>query len=349
MSRWTVCCWAALLFGMAGRGEGQRAAPPPLPIGATNNAVAGSRVAGRLVLYSMLGIDSTKVWSGILTRAFRWTEGDATWTELPSVPGAAGRLAATAQVVRGRVYLLGGYTVSATGAERSVPDVDVYDPATNRWTDAAPIPIPVDDAVSGVYRDSLVYLISGWHDMDNVAAVQVYDAVRDRWSEGTAFPGTPVFGHAGGVAGDAILVVDGAKRIRGNVRYALEPQAWLGRIDSAHPTTITWAKLPNHPGPARYRAAGGACGRSTIVIAGGSANPYNYNGVGYNGVPSEPEAGSVAFDLVTEQWRTWPAATEGTMDHRGLVTDGGSGWVVSGMRAGQWVGASAVRYPLPGC
>ena len=52
---------------------------------------------------------------------------------LPPVPGP-GRLAATAQGVRGRVYLFGGYTVDAKKNEHTLPDVNIYDPNTGRWT-----------------------------------------------------------------------------------------------------------------------------------------------------------------------------------------------------------------------
>lgn len=96
---------------------------------------------------------------------------------------AAGR--AVAQEVRGRLYLLGGYTVDSVGAERSLGAVDIYDPAHDRWTAGAPSPVPVDDAISGVFRDSLIYLVSGWHDTDNVPDVQIHDVVRNRWMAGT--------------------------------------------------------------------------------------------------------------------------------------------------------------------
>ena len=340
---------AGLFIGaIANRGRAQ-AHPPPLPIGVSNNAVASVRHGGRLTIYSLLGVDSTKRWSGILTRAFRWTDGHLAWEEMPRVPGAVGRLAATAQVVRGRLYLFGGYTVAEDGAERSAPEVDVFDPATGRWSLAAPIPVPVDDAVSGVYRDSLVYLVSGWHDTTTVALVQIFDVVANRWTEGTPFPGTPVFGHAGGLADGSILIVDGAKRIAGPTRFALEQQAWLGRIDARTPSQIAWTKVANHPGPPRYRAAGSVCGASTVVIAGGSANPYNYNGIGYNGTPSTPESGSVAYEVRGRRWRTLPPAPSPTMDHRGLIVVGRQGWVVGGMGDGQRVSPRSVSYPLPGC
>ena len=219
----------------------------PLPAAVSNNAVAVGMVAGQRVVFSALGIDTSKQWSGITRRAFVLDAGRPAWRELPPVPGPVGRLAATAQIVGGKYYLFGGYTVAADATERSAPNVDIFDPATNHWTAGAPIPAPVDDAVSGVYRDSLVYLVSGWHDTDNVNLVQIYDPARNRWSAGTQFPGAAVFGHTGGVLGQSILVIDGAKKTGTTLRYALAAQTWLGRIDPSDPTKIGWRELPRHP------------------------------------------------------------------------------------------------------
>jgi hypothetical protein len=104
------------------------------------------------------------------------------------------------------VYLFGGYTVDSAGAERSVPGLDVWDPGANRWSAAAPMPLPVDDAVSAVWRDSLVYLVSGWHDTDNTTRVQIYDPAIDRWRDATPIPGPGVLGHAGGLVGNTRIV-----------------------------------------------------------------------------------------------------------------------------------------------
>ena len=34
-----------------------------------------------------------------------------------------------------------------------------------------------------------------------------------------------------------------------------------------------------------------------IYFSGGTDNPYNYNGIGYNGVPAEPSPVTFAFSL----------------------------------------------------
>lgn len=321
---------------------------PPLPVAVTNHAVAAGVVGGTWRLYAMLGVDSTKRWSGITRNAWTWSDGDTAWRALPPVPGARGRLASSAHVVRGRVYLFGGYTVDSTGGERSLPAVDIWDPATRRWRSGAPIPVPVDDAIAGVYRDSLVYLVSGWHDTDNVRDVQIYDVVRDRWVKGTPIPGPGVFGHGGAMAGERIVFIDGARRNANGPKYVNEPQSWMGTIDAARPEVITWAALPPRPPPVRYRPAVASCGHF-VIFAGGTSNPYNYNGIGYDGAPSEPLASAVVFDTDQRVWRTLPPAPAATMDHRGLIIRGDTGWIVGGMAEERRVSRDVVRWRLGVC
>ena len=320
-------------------------APPPLPMPVANNAVAALETSTGWSVFSFLGIDSTKLWSGVTTASFRWDIGSPAWQVIEPPPGP-GRLAATAQAFDGRIYLFGGYTVAADGAEQSVPQVDILDPETGRWGRAAPMPVPVDDAVSGVWRDSLIFLVSGWHDSDNVAAVQIYDPARNAWEQATPIPGPPVFGHAGGIAGDAIVYIDGA-RVQADPRtFVLEASSWLGRIDPLEPARIAWERLPDHPGPGLYRAAAAGIG-SRILFAGGSDNPYNYNGIGYDGRMAEPWAGAFAFDVATESWIAAEAPGTSTMDHRGIALADDRAFIVGGMIAGQRVTEALAELPLP--
>lgn len=264
------------------------------------------------------------------------------------MPGTVGRLAATAQVVRSRLVLFGGYAVDSTGGEKSLPAVDIFEPAEGTWRAGAPMPVPVDDAVSGVYRDSLVYVVSGWADTDNVQDVQVYDVVRNRWFAATPIPGPGVFGHSGGVSGNTIVFVDGAAKQTQGPKYGLIPQVWVGTIDEADPTRIAWTKGAPHPGPPLYRAAAGRCG-AFVAVAGGTSNPYNYNGIGYDGQPSAPTDAVIAFDTRSGSWRSLPPLAAPTMDHRGLVVHGSTAWVIGGMHARQRVSDESVAAVLGTC
>ncbi len=319
-----------------------RATVPDLPLAVANNAVAHITSGRGRGLYSFMGIDSTRTWRGITRRAFYLAAGGSSWNELPPVPGRHGRLAALAFAVKGRIYLFGGYTVDSAGAEVSTPDVNIWEPGTQRWLRGTDIPVPVDDAVGGVWNDSLIYLVSGWHNTDNVADVQIYDPSSDRWIAATAFPGIPVFGATGSIAGNTIILIDGTRRNTQAPRYSITSQSWTGEIDPRQPDRIVWREAPVHPGPPRYRGAAYFCG-SQVIFAGGTDNPYNYNGIGYDGRPSAPMNEVVAFDVNARLWLNRPSAPERTMDHRGLVVYDGALHVVGGMRADQRVSASVTQ------
>ena len=113
----------------------------------------------------------------------------------------------------------------------------------------------------------------------------------------------------------------------------------MGKIDRKDPKKITWSKLEKHPGKARYRmAAAGSDKDGRIYFSGGTDNPYNYDGVGYDGRPSEPSGMTFAFNVHSGKWETiGDEAAGATMDHRGLVVEGGGLVVVGGMEAGQKV------------
>jgi N-acetylneuraminic acid mutarotase len=317
---------------------------PPLLLPVSNNAVAGLVTPDGPAVFSFLGLDATKRWDGVTARSFRLRLSDGVWEEIAAPPGP-GRLAGTAQAVGGRIFLFGGYTVAEDGSEKSVPGVDVWDPADDSWSAAAPMPVPVDDAVSGVWRDSLIVLVSGWYDRDNVADVQIFDPALDRWQAATPIPGPPVFGHAGAIAGDLIVYLDGVRTAEEQPRFRMAGSAWLGAIDPEDPADIRWTRLPDHPGPPLYRAAAVAVGRY-VIFAGGSENPYNYDGIGYDGLASEPLERVFAFDTEAGEWVDLPPLPLATMDHRSIIHVDGQLLIVGGMTAGQSVTDRVVIAPL---
>ena len=286
------------------------------------------------MLYTALGIDDTLTAAGITTRAYRWREGDEAWSQLPDVPGSVGRVAAAAVSLRGKIYVLGGYSVGPGTTETSFDAVDVFDVSNGQWSSAAPMPIPIDDQVAVAWRDRWIVSVSGWSNASPVAAVQIYDADTDQWAAATDFPGMPVFGHSGALVGDSLIVIDGVGS--GFAGFGLVNQSWVGTLDAADPTTIVWQDLGAHPGPARYRAAGGDVSATTAWFHGGTDDPYNYDGLGYDtGQPSAPLATTLEYDAATREFsvraETKPTAT---MDHRGLPRCADRVYIVGGMVTG---------------
>jgi len=208
----------------------------------------------------------------------------------------------------------------------------------------------VGDSVIGVYRDRYIYLIGGRSNHGLVSDVQMYDLNKNQWSKATASPGAPVFGHAGTIVDDTIVYVDGARtNVGAGARFIASDECWKGKIDHHNAAKIEWTKLPNHPGKAGFRiASGGAEKDGRIYFVGGSDNPYDYNGMGYDGKPSEPSPMSFDFNLRSEKWETVNDNTPNpTMDHRGLLVTPEGLVILGGMEKGQQVVGTIVLRPKP--
>jgi hypothetical protein len=311
-----------------------------LPEPIANNAVAAVADASGCTLYTALGVDATRQRTGIHSRAYAWREGESAWRPLPPVPGLP-RIAASGVSLRGKFWVLGGYSIAPDDSETSHTELVVYDPASDAWSSASPLPVPIDDAVVEVWRDRYNIVVSGWSNVRPVANVQIYDADNDTWSAGTDFPGTPVFGQAGGLVGDEIYLIDGVGIV--NRRFALVNQIWRGTLDPNNPTSIQWISLGTHQGRARYRAAGGtAFGR--LLFVGGTDDPYNYDGLSYDsGEPSPPLASQLDINPRTGTSSVVEARPQATMDHRALVGCGGAVYTLGGMTAGPEVVSSVFR------
>jgi N-acetylneuraminic acid mutarotase len=291
---------------------------PPMPAAVSDNAVAALR--GGLDVYSLMGIGTKRTWDDVTNKVYVLHISSAKWSEGRAVPGVGGRLGATAVGVKGQIFLFGGYLVDGQGGELTVSDVNAYLPEEKRWYRAEDIPVGVDRAVIGVNHDRYIYLVGGRSKNGPVNNVQVYDVEKNSWSQATPFPGAPVFGHAGGLADDVIVYVDGAKKgSAGGAPYVASDQCWIGKIDHKDPNKIEWSKLPAHPGPARFGTVSGEKDRR-IFFSGGSASPHNFKGMDYDGKPVEFSGVTFAYDVRANRWETISEDTfDVRSDTRGIV------------------------------
>jgi N-acetylneuraminic acid mutarotase len=325
---------------------------PDLPEPVSNNAVAKVSTSSADYLISFMGLAERKDYASVHNRVWVLKVGNDTWQSGKPVPSSLplkGRLAGVAVGVANNAYVFGGYTVAQDHTEISSPDNFRYNPATDQYTKIARTPIPVDDAVALVYLQRYVYLISGWHNDGNVNLVQVYDVDTDSWFQASPFLGTAVFGHAGAILHNKMLICDGVVvKAQQQKRRTFESEAacYLGLIDSKKPTKIDWRLLQHPTGQARYRmAATGSEQHQKLVFWGGSANPYNYNGVGYNGKPSSPSSKLWVFDIESSKWTIFNREFA-SMDHRGLLELNGEFIVLGGMSYSQEVSAQVLSINL---
>ena len=113
-----------------------------MPFRTANNAVCEAVVNGNEFVYSFGGIDTSKVYTGIHQRSFKYEVVNDTWTEIDSLPDASGKIASGASFVKNRIYIFGGYHVLASQNEISSSKLHIYNPTTDLFEqDGANIPI----------------------------------------------------------------------------------------------------------------------------------------------------------------------------------------------------------------
>jgi N-acetylneuraminic acid mutarotase len=352
--KWQGALLAGLVFFVALNAVGQEnPVPPSLPVPVSNNAVAEITVDNVQYVMSFMGIGPGKTYQDISRQAWLWTSESGEWIKFPDVPVDRGRLASVAVGMQDHILLFGGYTVSKDGTEVSTPEVFMIDPREQTYERLADMPVPVDDTVALPYAGRYVFLVSGWHDVGNVGEVQRYDTLEDSWTAATAFPGVTVFGHAGGIVGNTLIVVGGVGVIAetdGQREFGAIDQAYKGTINPANPDEIEWQALPPTLGTNRYRmAATGDARDNRVFFAGGTERPYNYSGIGYDGEPAEPTGAAFAFDLKEDRWIHFDQLDRPpSMDHRGLLRlPDGALITIGGMGTNQQVLDSITVVEIP--
>jgi N-acetylneuraminic acid mutarotase len=333
------------------------ALPPELPAARANNPVARAVAGGDVVWFTGLGIAQGKTWRDLRANGWIYRDDDEPgWRSVPALPafeGRAERLGSHAVVIGGRIHVIGGYTVAEDHSERSTPGIyrlsAVGDP---EWTHATHMPVPVDDAVALVHEDRFLYLVSGWSDTGNVNLVQVWDSRDNSWRQAEPWPGAPVFGHAGGMVEDQMVVCGGARieyPEEGPRKFLESHDCWLGTIRPDDRYRLDWKSLPPMPGGPRYRAAAAGAsldGTGRVIFAGGADRPYNYNGQGYDGEPAQAFQSVVSHNLDAGRWECHAPMPKASMDHRGLIIAGESLVVIGGMNGEREVVAETRSFAL---
>lgn len=319
----------------------------PIPEPVTNNAVAEGRVGDTLFLYSFGGLDSTKLFSGIHRRCWRYNTISHRWEAIPSLPDTLGKIASAASRVGDTIYIVGGYYVFANGSEVSSDRVHRFDVRRNRFVaDGTPVPKPIDDHVQVVWRDRLIYVITGWSNSGNVSDVQIYDPINDTWNSGIPVPNSTrytAFGASGAIVGDTIFYHGGAS---GGFNFPIRNVMRKGVIDPENPTSIVWSEVDAPDLPPGYRTAA-ATSNGVVYWIGGSNLTYNYDGIAYNGSGGvEPSEQIVQFNPENSSWSV-QALSGLPMDLRGIAqVDEQTFVLVGGMVEGQQVSSQVLRLHL---
>ena len=212
------------------------------------------------------------------------------------------------------------------------------------YPDGAPIPVPIDDQVQVVWRDSLIFVITGWSNTENVPNVQIYNPTSDEWVQGTATPTNsdyPSFGAAGVIDNDTIYYFGGAR----NGDFDAQRKMKKGIINPENPTEITWSAFILDWGLRAYRPASSSIRENNLFWIGGSDVTYNYDGIAYsNGQGVEPNNRVIWYNSELDIYQAVTNIGEIPMDLRGIaIFNDSTQFLAGGMESGQTVSNKTIR------
>jgi Kelch motif len=335
---WLICFFAMIFPGHSTHAQSWNITElTTMPEPVSNNAVVEGFINDTAFVFSFGGLDSTKMYSGIHLRSYRYNTVTTQWNSIPPIPDTLGKIAAAASRIGNVIYVIGGYHVFATGNEKSSDKVHRYDIINNSWLpDGAPLPVPIDDHVQAVWRDSLIFVITGWSNTKNVPNVQIYNPTTDQWIAGTPVPDNLIynaFGASGVIIGDTIYYFGGAKM---SANFPIQNNLRIGIINPNNPTQITWSDTVPGFSVYGYRmAATLAFGRPHWI--GGSNKTYNYDGIAYNGSGGVPLNNRMLYLDGNNQWLS-TIKPDIPMDLRGIAKINDSlNYIAGGMLENQLV------------
>ena len=207
-----------------------------------------------------------------IDHAWEYTPAADAWKSLAPMPSKRG--SAVAATVNGKIYVIGGATfhpgskeiaLYANRPHRSVPDVDEYDPATNKWSARSPMPTARNHAGVGAVNGK-IYVIGGrigaafMGTASNTDVVEEYDPASDSWGTVRLRMPTPRSAGAAGVYGGMIYVAGGEYQ---NAQLMGAFRA----LEAYNPATNQWVTMPNMPSP-RHGFASAVIGNRFYIISG---------------------------------------------------------------------------------
>ncbi|NJQ03159.1 Kelch repeat-containing protein [Streptomyces zingiberis] len=209
------------------------------------------------------------------------------WHELPGIEGGP-RQEHSVAALGEKIYVLGGIVPEAGGVT-TVDRVEVFDTRTRRWSEAAPLPVPMNHPnVAAV--DGRIYVLgglTGGASWEATGASFVYDPKRDRWSSLPPVPREMVRGSAAmGVKGRTVHLAGGMRTLTpgpGGLQDTVDTVSAYD-VDSGR-----WRDLAPLP-QARDHVGGAVVGSTFYVLGGRDRGQVNVRDTVY------------ALDLRTGRW-----------------------------------------------
>lgn len=210
----------------------------------------------------------------------------AKWSTVKPEGAPHARHESALTAVGGKLILLGG---------RGLKPVDIYDPATNTWSEGAPPPQQIHH-FQAVAVGGLVYvvgaLMGGYPAEPAVGDVLIYDVAKNEWRRGPSIPEARRRGAAGAVFRDGTIYVLGGLTEGHNGGFV----PWFDALDVERGT---WKQLPDAPRPRDHFQA--ALVGNKLIAAGGRRSSAKTKETFTLTIPEVD-----VYDLGTRTWSTLP-------------------------------------------
>lgn len=256
-----------------------------LPESISNNAVVAHTSEGQTMVYTFGGISDINSCGTPHLRSYKYDVTLDKWSSIPPIPDTTGGvIAAGASSIKDKIYIVGGYQVREDCSEYTSPFFHAFDPISETYERLPDVPVPVDDHVQLVWRDSLLILVTGWSTSRNVVNVQIYDPTTNVWTEGSPIPNSSkwrVFGASGSIIGDTLYFMGGAgPTCNSSVCFPATEYFRKGYINPNKPTEIEWIGFEDEKAKGYRMAASTYKGQA--IWFGGANSTYNFDAIDYN-------------------------------------------------------------------
>lgn len=272
----------------------------PLPLPADWLAADGALAVGVMATSNGPADPFTATWD----RMGAWQEPPSSvggWTAVSASNEPTARHENGFVQLNGKLYLLGG---------RGNKPVDIYDPATNQWSQGAAPPLELHHFQAFAYEGQIA-VVGGYTgfccDQEfGLSHLYFYDPSTDSWTQGAEIPAARRRGSGGTVLHDGKFYWVGG--LEGGHGEPATSYAWFDEFD---PATGQWTVLPDAPRPRDHFQA--AVVENKLYLIGGrdGSDPSLFNAT---------IAEVDVYDFATGQWATLPPSAHLPTPRAGTTT-----------------------------
>jgi MYXO-CTERM domain-containing protein len=229
------------------------------------------------------------------------------WSAGPSM--ATGRCLPKAAVLPdGRFVVTGGQTELIFQTFDATTSVEIYNPATNTWTTAAPMAGARFDHAATLLNDGRLLIAGGTTDNANAfSSAEIYNPANNTWSSAGALA-TARHDYS------LTLLADGRALAVGGVNGS---GTTITNAEVYNPMTNSWSTVSSISGARAGHSANRLGGGSVLIAGGYTTNP--------TGITS-----AQLFNPMTNTWSAMPSMSVGRAYHGAVVISGGRVLVTAG-------------------